>query len=332
MIEELVKVAAAMEKAGIVPVDWHPKLKVLPKVSKKTPCVRIWLTADGHIKDMESLTEKQAVFLRKYEPDLGKSLPGFNVRPLYRIVKSDDEMKNASRGKVGEKLKLEWIKDFLSLNFEKQKEDDFWPKTRVGLERSFSVVREDLEKLCSDRLDNGETLQKFFNVVKQIDVIQFQTEYIDVVRRKIANGDLPFSLMYYFVTKTKKHKEDSNSRTQVQKFSVVLDIVDYLDYPVTHKNTIQRLNALLMDNNKEKDSSDSNVMNQDAYGLDGRQSEEKFPSITLPFLGGVILRSQASTISAQKRYHQCESNTFPVGAETRKRVKAALEWISDKRA
>lgn len=326
MIEELVKVAAAMEKAGVVPVDWHPKLKVLPKVSKRTPCVRIWLTADGHIKDMESLTAEQAVFLRKYEPDLGKSLPGFNVRPLYRIVKSDDEMKNASRGKAGEKLKSEWIKAFLSHNSEKQKENDYWPKTRIGLERSFSVVREDLENLCSNRFDKGETLKKLFDAIKQIDTVQFQTEYNNVVQLKIANGDLPFSLVCHFVTEAKKQKEDSDSRVPVPKFSIFLDIVDYQEYPVAHEKTIERLNSLLMES--EKSGSDSDVIKDDAYGLDGQSATEKFPSVTLPLLGGVILRSQAKTITAQKRYHHCESDTFPVGQKTRTRVKGALEWIS----
>ena len=48
----------------------------------------------------------------------------------------------------------------------------------------------------------------------------------------------------------------------------------------------------------------------------------------MPVLGGVVLRSQVKIIPAQMRYHQCESRTFPVGVETRRRTKAALEWIS----
>lgn len=328
MIEELVKVANAMEKAGIVPVNWHPKLKVLPKVTKKTPCLRIWLTADGHIQEVESLTEEQAAFLRKYEPDNGKSLPGFNVRPLHRLVKSDDEIRNASRGRAGEKLKAEWIKEFLSQNYEKQEEDDFWDKTRDVMKRCFGAEREELEKACADRLNENETLHKFFKAVSKIDITQFQTEYGNTLQHKMEKGELPLSLMYYFVTEAKKQKEDSDPRTPVPKFSVFLDIVDYHEYPVSHEKTIKRLNALLMDS--EKTESGSKAQKHDAYGLDGRRSDEKFPSVTLPLLGGVILRSQAKTIAAQKRYHQCESDTFPVGQETRTRVKGALEWISDR--
>ena len=328
MIEELFKVASSMKEAGIVPVDWHPKLKVLPKVTKKTPCIRIWLTTNGHIQDLESLTEEQAACLRKYEPDLGKSLPGFNVRPLYRIVRPDDEIKNASRGKAGEKLRSEWISDFLSLDLEQQKECDFWEKTRESMKRSFNAVREDLETICDNRLNDGETLQRFFAAVSQIDIGQFQTEYNKVLQRKIELGELPSSLKYYFVTEAKKNKEDADAKTQVPKFSIFLDVVEYREYPVAHEATIERLNTLLMDSTKV--NPDVKITRRDAYGLDRHQSDEKFPGVTLPFLGGVILRSQARTISAQQRYHLCESDTFPVGQDTRTRVKGALEWISSK--
>jgi hypothetical protein len=43
------------------------------------------------------------------------------------------------------------------------------------------------------------------------------------------------------------------------------------------------------------------------------------------------LRSQVKSIPCQQRYHLCESETFPAGVETRQRVKAALEWIGNKK-
>jgi hypothetical protein len=327
MIDELVKVAEAMDKANVVAMDWHPKLKVLPKVSKKAPCVRIWLTADGHVKNVDLLGEKQAVHLRKYEPDLGRSLPGFNVRPLYRLVRSTDECKKAPKeiAVALSKGNLDW-KPFM------QQEDDFWTKTRDGLERCFGTVREELERSCAGRFHQGETLQLFFDAVSQIDVPRFQEEYRDAVRCKIEVGELPPSLMCYFVTAEKKQKEDSDSSVQVPKFSVFLDLVEYQEYPVAHEKTINRLNALLLDRVTTTGNSEvsASTNDKDAYGLDARQMTDKFSNVALPFLGGVILRSQAKTIPAQKRYHQCESETFPAGVETRRRTKAALELIADK--
>lgn len=323
MIDELVKVAGAMNDAGIVSDNWHPKLKVLPKVTKKAPCVRIWLSKNGHVKDVDLLSKEHAALLRKYEPDNGRSLPGFNVRPLYRLVRPQDECR-----KTPKEIEASLMKGKFDWEPFMQPEDDYWAKTRDGLERCFGTVREDLENFCASHLNRGETLQLFFDAVGEIDLPQFQKEYRDAVQRKIETGEIPLSLMCYFVTDEKKQKENSDPRAPVPKYSVFLDMVDYQEYPVAHENTITRLNSLLQDSVGSAVITESFTSNKDAYGLDAWQMTDKFPAVALPFLGGVILRSQAKTIPAQNRYHQCESNTFPVGAETRKRVKAALEWLA----
>ena len=202
MIDELVKAANAMEKAGIKSQDWHPKLKVLPKVTKKTPCIRVWLTEDGHIHDIEPIAEKMVTKLRKYEPDNGKSLPGLNVRPLYRIEKTKEEIKKTSRGQAGEKLKMQWTFDFLDRDPIEQKKDDFWEKTRDVLGQTFGRVREQLEKYCKNNMIDGEALQKFLKIIATIDdVPQFQKEYDEKLRKKIMEGSIPYTLMCYFVDK-----------------------------------------------------------------------------------------------------------------------------------
>lgn len=331
MIDELVKAANAIEKAGIKSLDWHARLKVLPKATKKTPCIRVWLTADGHIDDIEPLVEELAAQLRKYEPDNGKSLPGFNVRPLYRLVKTKDEIKKSSKGKAGETLKMEWTKDFLNRDPTEQASDDFWGKTREGLRQSCGRVHEELEKFCNNMLMEGETLQKFFKAVKQIDVGQFQKEYDEKLQRKITDGTLPVTMMCYFVDDEKKKKEDSDSRAQVPKFSIFLDVLEYTDYPVAHEKTIARLNDILCNPPSESIVEATPNLNaeRDAYGLDINGLHDKLPKVTLPILGGVILRSQVKAVPAQLRYGLCEAQTFPVGSESRKRTKRALERLSN---
>jgi hypothetical protein len=171
-------------------------------------------------------------------------------------------------------------------------------------------------------------------VIAKIDVKQFQKEYDEIIRRKIMDGSLPLTLLCYFVDEEKKKKEDSDSRASVQKFSIFLDIFDYTNYPVSHEKTIARLNNILWNTQSNSANADTSeqAVEQDAYGLDAQEINAKFPPVSSeslsPLGGRLILRSQAKTIPAQKRYHQCESGTFPVGSESRKRTKSALEWLS----
>jgi hypothetical protein len=312
-----------MEKTGIIPVNWHPSLYVLPQ-TEKTPCVRVWLLTDGHIKDIELLNQELAVHLRKYEPDNGRSLPGFNVRPPYRLVMPDEEGKKTIKS-----IEKSLQKGGFNFSSYLREEDDFWTKTRDGLKQCFGTVRDKLDAACRDGgLLADETLDRFLRVVKKLsgNEQRFQQEYCSIIRNKVERGDFPLSLLCYSVNEDKQHKEDSDSRASVPKFSTFLDVVDYKDDPVAHEKTIARLNVLLNASGAVPDSA-TDIAGKDAYGRDIRQKHEHFPQVALPVLGGVKLRSQVDKVPAQRRYHRSESETFPVGSESRKRVKAALEWL-----
>jgi hypothetical protein len=314
MIDELIRVANAMDKAGITPRNWHPKLHVLPNVTNKAPCIRVWLTADGHIKDIGLISPEQARKLWKYEPANGDSLPGFNVSSLYRMVKPENEIKKAAK-EMGNAMEegFDWA-PFT------RPEDDSWDQTRARLKRCFGRIRESLEKACADKLLDGETLQKFFAAVKRIDIDQFKKEYEGVVRNEIRCGKLPISCLCHLMNASNKIKPE-------QKFSIFLDIEDYVEYPVAHEKTMVRLNDLLSDDTIADVIAS---VERDAYNQSTRKKNELFPQVNLPVLGGVKLRSQVDIIPAQHRYHCSESATFPVGMESRRRAKAALEWIGNR--
>lgn len=325
MIDELVKVANAIDGAGISVKDWHPKLKPLPNVSAKAPCVRIWLNADGTVVDIEALQEDHVAQLRKYEPDAGKSLPGFNVCPLYRIVKAKDELKKSQKA-LAEAMKqsdFDWDK-YLTDG------EDFWDRTRNILSQLKDRVLPDVISICEKRLQRDETLAKFFEAFGKTDFEQFKKGYEEKAKSKVRDGSLPQSVVCYFVDAAKKNKEDTDSNTPIPKVSIFLDVKEYKDYPLAHEKTIARLNELLWNVDEDKSKSRAEPGNQakDAYGREADGMDESFAQVKVPVLGGVILRSQVAAVPAQKRYHLCESATFPVGSATRKRIKAALEWIS----
>lgn len=326
MIDELVKVANAMDASGISVKDWHPKFKTLPKVTAKTPCVRVWMTREGRVHDIEPLSSELVSQLRKYEPDAGKSLPGFNVCPLYRIVKTKDELRAASRA-LADAMKQntfswdEYLKDG----------EDFWGRTRNVLIQLKGRVLPGLKRVCEKNLQSDETLAKFFEAFDNVDIEQFKKDYEEKVKSRVKDGSLPQSLVCYFVDAAKKNKEDNDSNAPIPKISVFLDIKEYHDFPVAHEKTIARLNELLTcaESALLSMAADAEDAILDAYGKSSIGADDKFAQIAVPVLGGVILRSQVAAVPAQSRYHLCDSDTFPVGSEVRKRIKAALEWISD---
>jgi hypothetical protein len=327
MINELVIVAKAMEDAGVSAKDWHPRLKPLKKVSRKEPSIRIWLTSEGRIYDIELLPADLASQLRKFEPDAGKSLPGFNVCPLYRIVKSDKDLKNAAKVLTDALTKGDCPWDNVVAEGE-----DFWARTRSVLKQLKERVLPDMREMCSANLKPDETLARFFDAFGKIDIEQFRDDYAEKAKAKVKVGTLPPSLICYFVDEKKKSQEDSDTNSPIPKSQVFLDVKDYTDYPVAHPETVSRLNELLMaadsTGGKVETGQSHEVMDCDAYGKNANGTNEKFSEVRVPFLAGVILRSQVAAVPAQSRYHLCESDTFPVGSQTRKQIKAALEWIS----
>ena len=56
--------------------------------------------------------------------------------------------------------------------------------------------------------------------------------------------------------------------------------------------------------------------------------EDKLPEVKLPFIGRVILRAMNSESPCQYRYGTIDATSFRIGADSRKRVKGALEWLS----
>jgi hypothetical protein len=174
-----------------------------------------------------------------------------------------------------------------------------------NLARIFGDVRASLEECCRDQLEDDETLARFFSAVKAIDIEFFKDEFQERVRSSFDE-----------VTSAKLLKNGA-------KPSIFLDIKDYCTYPVSSLETMKRLNELLWSSYTPQ-----YMGSVDAYNPEEKGISDLYPQVSLPLLGSVKLRSLVKAIPAQKRYDRCESVTFPTSLETRKRVKAALEWLA----
>lgn len=148
MINELMKLADAVKD---VPVDnvWHSNMQPLPKVSAKSPCIRIWITSEGKIDSLERMSGDLTSRLRKYAPNKFSSLPGFNVAFL--------------GGLDGETREKEH------------------KKALSGLKKNFSTAHGEIKAYCGAKLSSDETLAKFLDAIEKIDIEEFLADFEEII-------------------------------------------------------------------------------------------------------------------------------------------------------
>jgi hypothetical protein len=161
--------------------------------------------------------------------------------------------------------------------------------------------------------------KKSFSAPEQL----FNQSFRDVLEKfiwdKIANRDSVSTMLTFLVSEKKPSDQQSN-------ISVYLDICDWNSFPITSTNTVDFLNAVLIQTKCNVGNSNTN----DAFGelLDG--GDDTLPTITLQFIGKVGLRSMNHESPCQYRYGTIDAKSFPVGQESRKRAQSALLWLGNK--
>ncbi|NOQ21285.1 MAG: hypothetical protein GQ565_01370 [Candidatus Aegiribacteria sp.] len=333
MLNELCQLADALEIAGITPKDWHPKLKLLPKVSAKKPCYRIAIDRDGSIKLIDTLSADLVAVLRKWEPSNGNSFPGFNIQPLYRITDEDQkkQIKAWREGKQAVDINLlkSWCtaeNDNCDAKIEKKLSkclrdipeslsDLINSKDQISLE-SITMLLERV--VCFPLFNEKETQEK--NLYKQ-SFLEAIEKYLWSVIEKGESAKILLPLLIH----EGSSKEDINPNKDRGALSVYLDIPDWKEYPVASRETIERVNTQLVNDSTVSVTSDI----IDAFGSSCSGSDEKLPSVKLPIIGSVHLRAMSSESLCQRRYGKIDAVSFPVGRDSRKRTKGALEWLGD---
>ena len=84
MINELYQLTVALDQAGIATEHTHPKYKMIPKVTKKAPCIHI-IFDNRQIYKIKSIEMEQAAEIKKYGSNQG-TFPALNLAPLYRLT------------------------------------------------------------------------------------------------------------------------------------------------------------------------------------------------------------------------------------------------------
>lgn len=337
MLNELSQLADALEREGISPKVWDPKLKELPKTNKKKPCFQILLAKDGTVDSIEILSADLVASLRKWEPSgNGYSFPGLNINPLYRIVFGDHEQDRENKKKIknwGEKkenIDVELLKTWCN------KENDNWNKSFLKkLSKCLKDIPQELRTLLGE--EARKDCSAVYNLFKRISLIHLDNEetssfhnknFHDVLEEflwsSLERGEPVFQLLPLLIHVGKPESDPGKDRGAA---SVYFDIPDWDEYPVASLETIEIINKYLVTtSNLDMNLKQTNV--PDAFGNNLISQKDKLPDVKLPFLGNVKLRAMNSESPCQTRYGFIDALSFPVGQDTRRKIKSALEWLA----
>lgn len=325
MLNELYYLSLSLKDCGIKPPDWYKDLKPLPKATNKKLCYKILVGDDGFIAGVEPMSQDIVPNLRKWEPSNGNSFPGFNIQPLYRITDegSKKRLKKWREGK--ESIDFTLVKEWCSAD-----RMNWDSKFTKKIEKCLGVIPKELKTRCAGISNKFDALKhlleriavfghsgsnRFFEALK--------STILATLEKEIARLLLP--VLIHEGSSKKKAEDDRGS------VSVFLDVTDWKEYPVAHKETIQFLNEQLL-NMTSAGAASSGGRDNDAFGGETSGIDERLPEVKLPLIGGVKLRAMSSESPCQYRYGTIDAKSFRIGGNSRRLAKGALEWLgSDER-
>lgn len=322
MLNELYQLSDVLKIVNIKPHDWHKDLKPLPKATIKKPCYKILIGKDISIESIEPIVEDKVTFLRKWEQGNGNSFPGFNIQPLYRVT--DDEIKKKIKkwreGK--ETIDVDLLKKWCSgdnLNWDE--------KFGKKMEKCLGTIPGELRKKCTDIPIEFKAL---INLCERIEVLgadgngRLFQELVSFITGSFANANTS-SLLPILIHEGSSKKKANDDRGGI---SVFMDIPDWNEYPVASKDTIDCINACLLNHvHDTPDNVNDDKIFKDAFGDHCNGDEEKLPEVKLPIIGSVKLRAMSSESPCQQRYGTIDAQSFRIGANSRRLTKGALEWL-----
>ncbi len=320
MLNELYQLSVTLQNSGIVPHDWHKDLKPLPNATLKKPCYKILLDANGAIVGVEPINEDLVACLRKWEPSLGNSFPGFNIQPLYRLT-DDATKKSLKKWREGRELiNVELLKEWCS-----DAHANWDEKFDKKMGKCLVTIPGELKNKCVDAPSEFRALANLCERVallgKDGTVRFFQELESFIIGTFIKENSA--SLLPFLIHEGSSKKKAEDDRGAV---SVFMDVTDWREYPVAGKDTIDCINSCFL-NPVNQESVEADISSKDAFGGNSSGHEGKLPEVKLPIIGSVKLRAMNSESPCQYRYETIDAKSFRIGANSRRLAKSALEWL-----
>lgn len=322
MLNELHSLSDALSSMSIPTIEWHREYKLIPKITTKNPCIRIWIGENGSIYGVDSIDAELSTTIRKYGNNQN-SFPAFNIAPLYRItdkqiVKRLEQMiRNHNLLNIGD------IESWCT--------EDNWRKSIVQkinncINKSASELQEQIER-CAPLQENSITaLINSLRTYSGNSSIVFREKLETCVFSKLRAKECVETALVILFHKGNPDAKDPQKDTG--SLSVVLDYAGWqkYNYPVASEYTTKWINNVLLQSKtiEEEIQEDKRI---DAFGMPLGNINEPMPGVKLPSFD-VTLRSMFREQRCQERYGTFDDDSFPIAKQSRSKVKQALEYIS----
>lgn len=329
MLNESYLLSEALVSSGIKLKEWDDAYYELPNVSKKSPCIRIWLAKEGSICELESVSAELARSLRKFGTKQG-TFPAFNIAPLYRIIDENQIKELKGIEKDNTKLDINKIRAWCT--------DDNWNDGRLvnKLKRCLHSVPQSMMKLISNLGQPENAL--ITELVRLADSFsdkpgnRFKAELEKCIFAKLQKQEEVNVALYMLFHKgdSKKAPKDDTGPS----VSVILDLFDWRQYryPVASRHITEWINNSLLCAKQATITKINPVKGKiDAFGAPLKIFDKPMPSVDFKAAGisDVKLRSMFSEHPCQYRYNTIENGSYPISPENRSLSKKALEWVAD---
>lgn len=304
MLNELYMLGKTLGDVGIKSYSWHPQYKVLPK----NMAFRIFIgEGDELISSIEPLASEKLSALRKWEPNLGDSFPCFNFQPI------TFESKSSFVKSIGNNSPSFDSVTACRLNLDEKRQ-----KSKTDFDKKLNKILGELPERLSQILGDPPPEFSSFNLL--------------VNRLKGVNAEKFIeAIIRYICSNPDKLNELSPIMFTGKPVQVVLDVDEYdavSGYPVSHEKTVRWINDRLNEQSSENQKTKQAAGETDAFGDSATGSNQKLPSVVLPIIGKVILRSMVEETKCQLRYGKADYDSFRIGEDNHAKLKSAIEWLA----
>ncbi|MBI1821682.1 MAG: hypothetical protein HYR79_08230 [Nitrospirae bacterium] len=325
MLNELYDAARSLEAAGISPPDWH---KEYVPVRAPKLAFFVYIDQQGEITAIERVGDKADVAdLRTWESkgDLRQSFPYFNIPPLLWIEfdpEQNEDDKSIKKALKANKLTREQLVQLL----EKTRNDE---PTKKWQENFRNKIGKCLDKGRVLKSVLGEAPQMYQSIIELIDRLEntsaedLYNKLFKTLKDKMLTQ--PKAAGKYFDGLFSWSEEGPGN--DVTLFLELVDGASRFEYPVKNKSVRDWINDRLLSQVENRGASSPTL---DIFGNHSVGWELTFDDVRMKnTLGIVKLRAMASAAVCQYRYGKADAESCRVGQESRRKMKGALEWLTD---